>query len=431
MSQAPVVSVIIPAFNKWEYTFKCLFTLLQNTQGVEYETIVIDNASSDDTPAGLPMLEGVRVHRNEVNLGFARACNQGAQLAKGKYLLFLNNDTEPQPDWLLPMVQIVEADPTVAMVGSKLLFPDGTIQHGGVGFIYGAPYPISPVHIHYRKPAEASQQLLELNAVTAACFLIRREVFEKLGGFDEGFVNGYEDIDLCLRVRQADGRIIYTPDSVVIHHESVSDGRFSHTDQNIVRLHQKWLGQFEAFDVDQRTTRWVNEPGPSRPRQSVVVAMRDALSWAAPSVEGIFENLGPDDELVVVDNGSTDSTSTYLQLFAAEHRGVVRIITLSAAVTEGEALRAGLTAARHDMATVASTQIRMQVGCLDKLAAIRDEAKVDAVTLRRGGCHHFIFARRDWLMSRFGAADARGLGGAKLATIEEVLPGDDTLEASR
>ncbi len=150
--QTPVVSVIIPAFNKWEYTFKCLMAVANNTRDVDHEVIVVDNASSDDTAQALPLLDGIRLQRNEKNLGFAKACNQGAAMARGKYLMFLNNDTEVRAGWLSSMVKILDGEPDVAMVGSKLLFPDGTLQHAGVVFAYAAPLPVNPFHLNYRRP---------------------------------------------------------------------------------------------------------------------------------------------------------------------------------------------------------------------------------------------------------------------------------------
>ena len=171
--QPPVVSVIIPVFNKWEYTFKCLMAVATNTRDVAHEVIVVDNASSDDTAQALPLLDGIRFQRNEKNFGFAKACNQGAAMARGKYLMFLNNDTEVRAGWLSSMVRILDGEPDVAMVGSKLLFPDGTLQHAGVVFAYAAPLPVTPFHLNYRRPESTSRERLTLRAVTAACMLVR------------------------------------------------------------------------------------------------------------------------------------------------------------------------------------------------------------------------------------------------------------------
>src|SRR5882724_8317734 len=150
---APLVSIVIPVFDRWDYTARCLRALAANTRDVAHEVIVIDNASSDETVRALPRVSGIRTQRNTENLGFARASNQGAALAAGQYLLFLNNDTEPHPGWAAAMVAEVERDPAVAIVGSKLLYPDGTIQHAGVGFAYAVWQPIMPMHVDSRRAA--------------------------------------------------------------------------------------------------------------------------------------------------------------------------------------------------------------------------------------------------------------------------------------
>ncbi|MCP9473460.1 MAG: glycosyltransferase, partial [Nitrospira sp.] len=119
-------SIIIPVYNNLELTKQCLTALASATTGVDYEVILVDNGSTDGTTAFLQTLQGeVQVIRNEENRGFAKACNQGAKAARGKYLVFLNNDTIPQPNWLGPLVQEVEEHPEVGVVGSKLLYPDG------------------------------------------------------------------------------------------------------------------------------------------------------------------------------------------------------------------------------------------------------------------------------------------------------------------
>ncbi len=128
-------SIIIPVFNKLELTRQCLTTLASITTMPEYEVIVVDNASSDGTAEFLAELGGdVQVISNPENYGFAVACNQGANAARGEFLLFLNNDTIPTDGWLNALVDEVERHPDVAVVGSKLLYEDGTIQHAGVAF---------------------------------------------------------------------------------------------------------------------------------------------------------------------------------------------------------------------------------------------------------------------------------------------------------
>jgi GT2 family glycosyltransferase len=354
----PTVSIVIPAFNKWEYTFRCLMAVAHHTGDVAYEVIVIDNASTDETAQALPLLEKVRSERNPANHGFARACNQGARLARGRYIVFLNNDTEPRAGWLSAMVRVADASPEVAVVGNKLLFPDGTIQHAGVIFGYGVPFPITPFHAHYRRPPEVADARVELRAVTAACMLIRPAVFAKVGGFDEGYVNGYEDVDLCLKVAMTGAKIVYTPDSVVVHHESVSSGRFACDGANIDRLNQRWLGEFGAFEVDVR--REVAAPAAvPHAATSVIVPLRDALLTLVPCVESLLRTTAPGDEILLIDDGAAGASARIAEWFAGRHPERVRLMRNPRALGFPAAALQGLEAARHARVVVMAPTLRV------------------------------------------------------------------------
>jgi GT2 family glycosyltransferase len=240
-------SILIPVFNRAELTEQCLVKLAEVTEGVTFEVILVDNASSDGTAAFLATLGGdVQVIRNAENLGFAAACNQGARAARGRHLVFLNNDTVPLPGWLTPLVAELDADPTVAVVGSKLLFADGTLQHAGVVFSRELPLPYHPF---YRAPATlpAANHRRELQCVTGACMAVRRSVFEAIGGFDEGYRNGYEDVDFCLQVRERGGRVIYQPQSTLYHLESQTPGRKTHDRANGLRLMERWSARWSRI----------------------------------------------------------------------------------------------------------------------------------------------------------------------------------------
>jgi len=233
-------SIIIPVWNRRDLTEQCLIRLAEVTQGNEYEVILVDNGSTDTTPELLRALSGdVRIIRNEENRGFAVACNQGARAAKAPYLVFLNNDTLPLEGWLEALIQEVEASPDVAVVGSRLLYENGSIQHGGLAFswLYGTAY-----HMYMRVAANAPMvtRRREMQAVTAACMLVRREAFEAVGGFDEGFRNGFEDVDLCLKIRERGGRVIYQPQSTLYHLESQTPGRKAHEQDNVQRFKERW-----------------------------------------------------------------------------------------------------------------------------------------------------------------------------------------------
>lgn len=241
-------SIIIPVWNRRDLTEQCVVRLAAVTGGCEYEVVIIDNGSTDTTPEFLGALSGdVRIIRNEENLGFAAACNQGARVAKGQYLVFLNNDTVPLDGWLQALIHEVESSGKTAVVGSKLLYEDGTVQHGGVAFswLYGTAY-----HLYLRVQADAPMvnRRREFQAVTAACMLVRREAFESVGGFDEGFRNGFEDVDLCLKIRDRGGLVVYQPKSTLYHLESQTPGRKTHEPENIRRFLTRWSSRWWLSD---------------------------------------------------------------------------------------------------------------------------------------------------------------------------------------
>ncbi len=243
-----LVSIIIPVFNKVEFTKQCIENLALNTAYKPYEVIIIDNSSSDGTGEFLESLEGdVKIITNDTNFGFARSNNQGAKVAKGKYLMFLNNDTIPQPGWLDNMVKIMKERPDVAVVGSKLIYPDNTIQHAGVAFdVTDSSVRLSHIYKGFDKEHKAVNYIREMNAVTAACMLVRKNLFLNIGMFDEGFLNGYEDVDFCLRVREMGNKIIYNSESELYHYEETTEGRFLYGERNDRHFLSKWQGKIKS-----------------------------------------------------------------------------------------------------------------------------------------------------------------------------------------
>jgi hypothetical protein len=127
----PSASIIIPVFNQKLHTFNCLKSLLENTAGASYEAIVVDDASTDDTAAMLSQIDNLKIVRNRVNAGFLNACHVGARHAAGRYLVFLNNDTQVRRGWLAALTDVMETDPNVGLVGAKLIYPDGRLQEAG------------------------------------------------------------------------------------------------------------------------------------------------------------------------------------------------------------------------------------------------------------------------------------------------------------
>jgi GT2 family glycosyltransferase len=250
MMSPPRATLVTPLFNKVEFTQACLTAVSANTETDDYQVVLVDNGSSDGTGDFLDLLEGdVDVVRNERNRGFAVASNQGAALARSDVIVFLNNDTEPFAGWLEPLLRVLEERPEVAAVGSRLLFPDGLIQHAGVAIVEEVTpqrQVFGGVHAYYRMPAEHPEVMVprDWQAVTGACMAVRRDLFEAVGGFDEAYWNGNEDVDLCFELGSRGHRVAYEPTSVLIHHESVSGPeRFSKVPENERRLMDKWLGR--------------------------------------------------------------------------------------------------------------------------------------------------------------------------------------------
>ena len=239
----PLVSIIIPIFNKWQFTYNCLKSITEHTAGIEYELIVVDNASSDATSQLFEHIKGVSYIRNQTNVGFARANNQAAKVAKGKYLLFLNNDTTVNSGWLNALINELEYNNQAGIVGGKLLYPNNTIQHAGIFF--GTDRV--PFHAWTRLKQDDSRvnQRITVPAVTGACLMISRRNYLTVGGFDEQYINGLEDIDLCLKIQRRGQEIVYRPDCVVYHYESISSGRLKYAKQNTSLFFSRWRSKIE------------------------------------------------------------------------------------------------------------------------------------------------------------------------------------------
>jgi len=229
-NERPMVSIIIPTRDQASALKKCVHSIFEKTDYPAYELIVLDNESHDSEAleflAELKKRDGVRVERIDDAFNYSRMNNRGVELSRGIFVALLNNDVEVlHADWLMEMVSRA-MQPKVAMVGARLWYPNGTIQHGGV--VLGAGGIAGHAHAGLRRgePGYFARAHLaqDVSAVTTACALVKREVYLEVGGFDENLAVTFNDVDFCLRLREAGYRVLWTPYAELIHHESASRG---------------------------------------------------------------------------------------------------------------------------------------------------------------------------------------------------------------
>ncbi|MBR4695177.1 MAG: glycosyltransferase, partial [Selenomonadaceae bacterium] len=245
------VSIIIPVYNQFDFTYNCLKSIRENTKGIRYEVLIADDCSKDHTHEMEKLFPDLVVIHNEKNLGFLKNCNHAASKARGRYILFLNNDTQVQPDWLPPLVRLLEEHEDIGMTGSKLVYPTGKLQEaGGIYWKDGSAWNYG----HAGNPdAPEFNYVKDVDYISGASILIRRTLWEKIGGFDELFVPAYcEDSDLAFAVRAEGYRVVYQPKSVVVHFEGISNGRDvkqgikKYQVENQKKLYEKWKEVLES-----------------------------------------------------------------------------------------------------------------------------------------------------------------------------------------
>lgn len=245
------VSIIIPCFNKVQLTEQCLESLYRLTsKEINYEVIIVDNASEDGTPEVCEQYKdkfsNFTFIRNDDNLGFAKACNQGIEARKGKHALLLNNDIVVTENWLKEMLLVINNEPKAGIVGSCLLYPESEyIQHCGV--IVGSDIKGNPGPYHFDMFTKRSENLeahkvKEMSAVTGACILIRDELISAIGMLDDDYINGYEDMDYCFKAITNGWKVFYCGKSVLYHFESMSQFRHKYDTANWQRFARKWTG---------------------------------------------------------------------------------------------------------------------------------------------------------------------------------------------
>jgi GT2 family glycosyltransferase len=296
----PRASIIIVAYGRRDVTEACLASLdaaLGDAIGDTWELVLVDNASPDDTLELLRAWGDVAtVVALTENRNFSGGCNAGAAAASGEVLVFLNNDTVVGPGALEALVDQA-TEPGVGAVGPRLLYPDGTIQHAGVWMMREATGRVVPYHLFHHEPGDLPQAavITDLDCVTGACLVVPAARFDALNGFDETYVNGWEDVDLCLRIRSAGDRIVYRGDVVIVHDEGATRGRQQGYSDNATVFYARW-GTLLEDDLPAFRQIWgagygPPEPAPPSPADIVVDGVVSGLGPAAAHARAVIAAL--------------------------------------------------------------------------------------------------------------------------------------------
>ncbi len=236
------VSIVIPTKDRLNMLKRCIDSISARSRYDNYEIVVVDNGSTER--ATLQYLEQapVRVVAHPGEFNFSALINAGVRASEGEHVVLLNNDTEViEPSWIEAMLEH-DQRAEVGAVGARLLYPDGTVQHEGV--IVGR-HEALPAHLDHRGYFSLGEGVRNLSAVTAACMMIKKSVFEEVGGFDEELRIAYNDVDFCLRLREKGYLVIYTPHALLYHYEGATRGRQHPPDDDRLYRERWYETQFD------------------------------------------------------------------------------------------------------------------------------------------------------------------------------------------
>jgi GT2 family glycosyltransferase len=316
-SSNPLLTIVIPVHNNWWVTYACLRKLQTNSDKTPYEIVIVDDASTDQTKEALDNLRGITVVRNLKNIGYLLSTNRGASVASAssKYLVLLNNDTQPLSGWLDNLYATIEEDESIAIAGSLLIFPDGQVQEAGGQIFANANAwnlgrggnPTSQVFNFTR----------EVDYSSAAAIMVRKTFWLDVNGFDERYAPAYcEDSDLALTAWKKNMKVVFSPKSCVIHYEGVSHGRSVSTGLkknqviNSRKLFTKWELELREHWEDSGIPRFEA----TRASKGIVVVCdrqlpsvtRDAGSIRTVQIVKHIQALGYHVVLTAIDAGTTE-----------------------------------------------------------------------------------------------------------------------------
>lgn len=387
------VSIVIPVFNKSHFTDQCLHSIFSSINSTQFEVIIIDNNSNDNTHEIIEkyttQFNNISYLRNNVNLGFAKANNLGVEKSKNDIILLLNNDTVVTDGWIDNLLKPISEDKTVGAVSAKLLFEDNTIQHAGVVVIKDMQFgdPLVARHIHYKKDKNSPEvnEIMEYQALTAACLLIRKSAFLEVNGFDEEYWNGYEDVDLCFKLRERGYKLVYQPNSIVYHFESQSGAeRFTKVKNNIIRLHNKWLNKIiPDYEISENGVITENQPRQIKPflnsnefgtklfMCSIVVPIYNQLDYSNKFIKSLKKYTSIQFELIIIDNGSSKDTIEYLQNTESDDKRI-KVIYNKENFGFPIAVNQGIKEAKGDYILIANNDIVLTENWLSRMIEVAE-----------------------------------------------------------
>lgn len=259
--------IVIPSYNQMPWLKMCVGSIRIDSSLArkDYDLVVVDDCSEDGSRSWLMHQEGMHKIYQGIHRGYAAACNAAASyLREHRYICFLNQDTIVRPGWLHVLTTTLECNQDAAAVQPKLLYPDGTIQSAGM-VVYRKPAEgdlttCTKERFYYRNRYKhrpgglaAANHRVGMQCLTGACLLVQEGLFRAVGGFDEEYYNGHEDVDLCFKLLQGNFKLLYEPAAVVMHREGKQGSnkrdpeRTDYERRNMLRCKSRWQDTIEPW----------------------------------------------------------------------------------------------------------------------------------------------------------------------------------------